>query len=88
MDDKIITRAKYDSYIEAEMVRQTLEDEGIKAITTGVNAANMYSVPSVAEVQLQVLESQAEEAMQILEDMSAAAESDEDEDDGEDIDDE
>ncbi|MDD5459432.1 MAG: DUF2007 domain-containing protein [Phycisphaerae bacterium] len=73
MAGKIITIAEYDNYIEAEMAKQTLEDQGITAIVAGANAANIYSVPAVAKVQLQVLEGQAEEAKRILEDMSQAA---------------
>ena len=72
MAEKIVTIAQYESYIEAEMAKQTLEDEGIKVVITGANTANVYSVPAVANITLQVLESQAEQARQILEDIAAS----------------
>jgi hypothetical protein len=68
MEDKLVTVAQYADYIEAEMARQLLEDNGIKAIVTGDNVANTYAgVPAMIDLELQVLESQAEEAIYILE---------------------
>ena len=88
MSDKIITIAKYNNYIEAEMAKQALEDEGITAIVAGANASNIYSGMDVIDIQLQVLENQAENARQVLEDMSIAAEIEQEDYDDEDIDDE
>ncbi len=67
MDDKLVTIAQFTNYIEAEMARQLLADYGIKAVATGENASNMYSLPAVEGPELQVPESQARQAREILE---------------------
>ncbi len=68
MNEKLITVAQFTSYIEADLARQRLEDEGIKAVVTGENVGNVYSgVPAAVDIELQTLESQAEEAREILE---------------------
>jgi hypothetical protein len=66
MDDKLVTIAQFASYIEAEMAKQLLADYGIEAVATGENASNMYSLPAVEGPELQVLESQARKAQEIL----------------------
>jgi len=65
--DKLVTIAQFTNYIEAEMAKQLLADYGIEAVATGQNAANVYSVPAIAEIDLQVLDSQAQQAQEILE---------------------
>jgi len=67
MDDKLVTIAQFPSYIEAEMAKQLLADHGIEAVATGENAANVYSLPAVASSELQVPESKAQQAREILE---------------------
>jgi hypothetical protein len=67
MADRFIVIAQFANYIEAEMAKQLLADHGIKAVVTGVNASNAYSVPAVEGPELQVLEDQAQEAREILE---------------------
>ena len=67
MNEKLVTIAKYDSYIEADMAKQMLDDFGIKSVVFGENAANVYSLPGIAMAQLQVFEDQADEALKILE---------------------
>ncbi|MBN2180604.1 MAG: DUF2007 domain-containing protein [Sedimentisphaerales bacterium] len=68
MADKLVTIAKFPSYIEAEMAKQLLAENGIEAIAAGENTANTYSgLPALGQVELQTLESRAEEARQILE---------------------
>ena len=67
MADKLVTIARFTDYIEAEMAKQLLADYKIEAVVTGDNAANVYSIPAVAAMDLQVLESQAKEALEILE---------------------
>jgi hypothetical protein len=66
MEDKLVTVAQFANYIEAEMARQLLADYGIEAVATGENASNIYSVPAVEGPELQVLESQAQKAREIL----------------------
>ena len=67
MDDKLVTIAQFPSYIEAEMAKQLLADHGIEAVATGENASNVYSLPAVASSELQVPESKAQQALEILE---------------------
>ena len=67
MADKLVTIAQFTNYIEAEMARQLLADYGIEAVATGENASNMYSLPAVEGPELQVRESQARQAREILE---------------------
>ena len=67
MDDKLVTIAQFPSYIEAEMAKQLLADYGIEAVATGENASNMYSLPAVEGPELQVPESKAQQAREILE---------------------
>ncbi|MHC4890667.1 MAG: putative signal transducing protein [Planctomycetota bacterium] len=67
MAEKLVTIAQFTNYIEAEMAKQLLADYGIEAVATGENASNMYSIPAVEGPELQVLESQAQQALEILE---------------------
>ena len=67
MADKLVTVAQFANYIEANLAKQLLDDFGIKSVVTGQNAANIYSVPAIAEIDLQVLDSQAQQAREILE---------------------
>jgi hypothetical protein len=67
MADKLITIAQFANYIEAEMAKQLLADYGIESVATGENASNIYSIPAVEGPELQVLESQAQRALEILE---------------------
>jgi len=64
--DKLVTIAQFANYIEAEMAKQLLADYGIEAVATGENASNMYPIPAVEGPELQVLQSQAEKAREIL----------------------
>ncbi len=67
MADKLVTIAQFPSYIEAELAKQLLADYGIESVATGENASNIYSIPAVEGPELQVLESQARRALEILE---------------------
>ena len=68
MADKLVTIAQYENYIEAEMAKQLLADYGIEAVVTGENTANVYSgLPALSNIELQTLESQAQQALEILE---------------------
>ncbi|OHB60934.1 MAG: hypothetical protein A2167_07785 [Planctomycetes bacterium RBG_13_46_10] len=88
-EEKLVIIAKFADYIEAEMALQLLADYGIKAVATGENAANIYPIPAVEGPELQVLESQAEQARQILEShkQQDSSEEEEDKEDEEDDDD-
>jgi hypothetical protein len=68
MGDKVVTIAQFPSYIEAELAKQQLADFGIEAVVAGANAANTYAgFPFIELPELQVLESRAKEALEILE---------------------
>jgi hypothetical protein len=65
---KLVTVARFEDYMKADLARQLLEDEGIKAFVLGQNVGNVYSgVPAVIDIELQTAETEAEEARQILE---------------------
>jgi hypothetical protein len=70
MADKLVTIAKYANYMQAELAKQMLANCGIEAIVGGENA-NVYSLIPTAGCELQVLESKAKEAMEILETMES-----------------
>ena len=68
MSEKLVTIAEFADYIQADLARQLLEDFDIKAIISGQNAANILGgIPAIEGPTLQVIESQAAEAIEILE---------------------
>jgi hypothetical protein len=67
MADKLVTIAQFADSSEASLAQQLLADCGIEAVLAGQHAADIYTLPSIAMTELQVLESQAEQARQILE---------------------
>ncbi len=66
MADKLVTIAEFINYIDAELAKQTLASNGIEAAILGANAANLYSISTIAKIELQVLEDKAKEASEIL----------------------
>lgn len=66
MADKLVAIAQFADYIEADLARQMLDDFGIKAVVTGQNASNVYGGLVVEGPELQVMESNAKEALEIL----------------------
>jgi len=66
MADRLVTIARFNDSIEAEMAKQLLDDFGIRSIVTGQNAANIYTLPTIAAAELQVFQSQSERALEIL----------------------
>ncbi len=67
MADKLVTIAEFTDGIQADLAKQLLADFGIKSVLAGQNAANIYTRPALATISLQVLESQAQRAREILE---------------------
>jgi hypothetical protein len=68
MSEKLVTVARFPDSAQASLAKQLLADFGIESVLAGQHASNVYSgVPAIADVELQTLESQAEEARQILE---------------------
>lgn len=74
MADKLVTIAEYESSMPAEMAKQVLEDFGIDSVIVGGNFANLNMTPTLSMVKLQVLESSADEARQILEEQEEGRE--------------
>jgi len=68
MADKLVTIAAFTDYIEADLAKQLLADFDIKAVVTGQNASSLYcGISAIEGPQLQVLESCAQQAIEILE---------------------
>jgi len=65
MEEKLVTIAKFTDYIEADLARQLLDDFAIKSVVIGEKFGLPYPFPS--EAKLQVFESQAKQAQEILE---------------------
>lgn len=66
MADKLVTIAEYANYMAAELAKQTLASNGIEAAILGANTTNVYSISAIANIELQVLEDKAKEALEIL----------------------
>jgi len=68
MEDKLVTIAEYLVAEEAELDKQTLADAGIESIIAGSGPMNPFAgIPAVGDIQLQVLEHNAQKAKQIIE---------------------
>lgn len=67
MTDKLVTIAQYPDSTQACLAQQLLADHEIKAVLAGRHSTDIYTLPSIAMTELQVLENQAEQARQILE---------------------
>jgi hypothetical protein len=66
MSDKLITISSFENYLEAEIAKGRLEDADIKSVIVGQDAANLYGLPAVGFIELQVFEKDAEKALEIL----------------------
>ena len=66
MADKLVTIAKFTDSIQASLAQQLLTDFGIESVIAGQNAAGLYGIPAMSS-ELQVRQSQAEQAREILE---------------------
>lgn len=67
MEDKLVTVARFENYIEAELAKQQLDDSGLKAVVVGENVGNTYAgAPVVQDIELQTFECDAEKARKIL----------------------
>jgi len=79
MSEKLVTVARFSDCMQAELARLLLEGEGITAFVMGQHgSAISVGVPGIADVQLQTPESQADEAMKILEASRQGEESEQD----------
>jgi len=73
MEDKFVTVAEFMNSIQAEMTKQVLEDCGIKVILLGQNVGD-GRIGVFETVKLQVQQSQADEARQVIEDLEEGQE--------------
>ena len=67
MDDKLVTIAQYHDQFEAQILKDNLQAEGVKATITGQNIHGLYPFSGMQNVQIQVFQKDLEKAMQILE---------------------
>ena len=76
MADRLIKIAEFDNGFDAELAKVTLENEGIQATVFGDNlsAIQPYSFPNA--VELHVLESDAQRAIEILNEKQSLPEED------------
>ncbi len=65
MAEKLVTIATFTDYSEADSAKHLLDDFGIKSVVIGEKFGLPYPIPS--EAKLQVFESQAKRAQEILE---------------------
>jgi hypothetical protein len=65
MADKLVTVAEYADSMTAELAKQVLEDFEIRAVIVDQNVANLF--PPAMTVKIQVLESDAARAAEVLE---------------------
>jgi len=79
LSKRIVTIAKFDDVMQAELAVQMLADYEIRGVLNGKNFAGMYVGLGIGlfGVRLQVLESDAEKAIEIL-DSADSDDSDED----------
>ena len=69
MADKLVTVAEYMDSLKADMAKQVLEDFGIQAVIVGRNAADVFGGVTAyfTAIKLQVRQSDAARAKEILE---------------------
>jgi hypothetical protein len=66
MKEKLVTVARFGDYLKADLARQWLEDEGIKAFVMGQNVGNVWGGAPASDIELQTTEGEAKEAREIL----------------------
>jgi hypothetical protein len=76
--DKLVTIAKFSDSCQANLARQLLADCGIESVVLGENFANLYPALPLQLVELQVCESQRQQAQEILEAHDAQEDAQED----------
>lgn len=67
MADKLVTIAQFSDSCQANLAKQVLADFGIEAIVLGENFANLYPALPLQLVELQVCESESQQAQEVLE---------------------
>jgi len=68
MSDQLVTVAEYETAFEAELTKNNLQDNGIKAIVVGENLASvMTQIESIVSVEVKVMQADAEKARAVIE---------------------
>ncbi len=65
-NEKLITIARFENSFEADLAKLALEQENIPCHLAGVGVAVNIAYPAVISIQLQVFESDAERAQDLL----------------------
>jgi hypothetical protein len=68
MAGKLITIAKFDDFIEASMLKQALDEEGIAAVVVGEKFSALYPGTQFAPILVQVNEENEAAALEIVKD--------------------
>ncbi len=67
MADDLVSIGQFDSYVEAEIAKQRLDDAGIRAVITGDDSSNILGgIDALAHVDVEVMEHDAKRALEIL----------------------
>ena len=66
-NEKLITIARFESSYEADLAKMALEQENIPCYLAGIGVSVTIAYPAVTSVQVQVFESDAQRAKEILE---------------------
>ena len=67
MSDKLVTVADFTDHIAANAFKAQLEQEGIKAIVVGENIMGAYPIYGIIQIEVQVMEKDANRARALLE---------------------
>lgn len=68
MEDKLVTIAEYQSDLEAQLAKTTLQGNDIEAVIMGETVKHMMPFDGMLIVQLQVFQRDVERAKKLLED--------------------
>ena len=66
MADRLVTIARFTDSYAANRAKGVLDEAGVRCTLAGENFASVYPVPPVGAIELQVLESDAENARTLL----------------------
>jgi len=67
MNDELVTIAEFEKAFEAELIKNTLEDNDIKTVVVGQNLTIVpVPMPTIAAIEVKVFEKDAERAKVLL----------------------
>lgn len=66
-DEKLVTVGEYENSFDADLAKLTLDNAGIQSVVLGRDlAANLTYNPAIFHIEIQVAQSDAEKARQVL----------------------